>query len=265
MVSRRARAAVALALSAFAICGGAWATVVQPRGLRVTVLSQIQPNKLPRVEPAPIAVFISGHIATPSGETPPQLQTMRVAVNRHGLLQAIGLPSCRLAEIQPGSSSRALARCGDALVGSGRFWASIVLPDQRPYATRGQLLVFNGERGGKRVLFAHIYTRKPFATSFVITFAIKRIRSGAFGTELTASLPQALGTWGFVDRIKLTLRRKYRYRGADRSFFNAACPAPVGTRITIFPLALATFSFAEDRQVKVKVFKSCRVAPPKLH
>jgi hypothetical protein len=233
--------------------------VVQPRGLRVTVLSQIQPNKLPRVEPAPIAVFISGHIATPSGETPPQLQTMRVAVNRHGLLRATGLPTCRLPEIQPGSSNRALARCGDALVGSGRFWASIVLPDQRPYATRGRLLVFNGVRGGERVLFAHIYTRKPFASSFVVTFAIKHLH-GAFGTELTASLPQALGTWGFVDRIKLTLRRKYRYRGRQQSFFNAACPAPPGTRIATFPLALATFSFADARVARVKVIKSCRVA-----
>lgn len=260
MASRRARAAIALAFLTLAICAGAWATVVQPRGLRVTVLSQIQPSKLPRSEPAPIAVFISGHIATPSGETPPQLQTMRVEVNRHGLLRATGLTSCRLPEVQPGSSGRALARCGDALVGSGRFWASIVLPDQRPYATRGRLLVFNGRRAGRRVLFAHIYTRKPFASSFVVTFAIRHL-NGAFGTELTASLPQALGTWGFVDRIKLTLRRRYRYRGAQRSFFNAACPAPAGTRIASFPLALATFSFPGGRTARAKVMKTCRVDP----
>jgi hypothetical protein len=234
--------------------------VVQPGDLRITVLAQIQPNKLPRATPAPIAVFISGHVATPSGAVPPQLQELSIKVNRHGLLQSAGLPSCQLVQIQPGSTNRALDECGDALIGSGRFWASIVLPDQRPYRTRGRLLVFNGRRSGRPVLFAHIYTTKPFLTSFAITFTIRRIHKGPYGTELTASLPQTLGTWGFVDRIKLTLRRKYHYRGVERSYFAAACPAPRGTKITVFPLALATFSFAESRQVKVSVVKSCRVA-----
>jgi hypothetical protein len=56
-----------------------------------------------------------------------------------------------------------------------------------------------------------------------------------YGTELSASLPQALGDWGYLDRIKLTLRRKYRLHGKELSYFNAACPiakgavAPVST------------------------------------
>ena len=235
------------------------AAVVQQEGLRITVQSQIQPYKLPRTGTAPIAVFIAGHIATPSGAVPPQLQRMTVKVNRHGLLQSRGLPTCTLARINAVSTQKALASCSDALVGSGRFWATIVLPDQRPYPTRGRLLVFNGRRRGSPVLFAHIYTTKPFATSFVITFGIKRIHEGPYGTELSASLPQALGSWGFVDRIKLTLRRKYELRGEQRSYFNAGCPAPPGTRTTVFPLALADFHFAEGKEVSLGVSKSCRV------
>jgi hypothetical protein len=253
--------AIALALT---LAGGAaltaTAAVIQQGNLRITVLSQIQPYKLPRATTAPIAVFIAGHIATPSGAVPPQLQKMTVKVNRHGLLQSVGLPTCTLPQVQPASTQRALSQCADALVGSGRFWATIVLPDQRPYPTRGRLLVFNGSKGGKPVLFAHIYTTIPFATSFVITFAIQRIHRGPYGTELSASLPQALGTWGFVDRIKLTLRRKYSYRGKQRSYFNAGCPAPAGTRATAFPLALASFSFAEAKEVSLSVTKSCGVS-----
>jgi hypothetical protein len=236
------------------------AAVIQQGNLRITVLSQILPYKLPRTGTAPIAVFVAGHIATADGETPPQLQRMSVKVNRHGLLQSKGLATCTLAQLQPGSSERALSNCSDALVGSGRFWATIVLPDQRPYPTRGRLLIFNGKRGGKPVLFAHIYTTNPFNSSFVITFAISHIHEGPYGTELSASLPQALGDWGFVDRIKLTLRRKYAFEGRQLSYFNAGCPAPSGTKATAFPLALASFDFSEAKEISLGVTKSCRVA-----
>jgi hypothetical protein len=235
------------------------AAVVQDQGLRITVLSQILPYKLPRHGTAPIAVFVSGHIATPSGSVPPQLQRMTVDVNRRGLLQSKGLPTCTLGQVQPATDARALSQCQEALVGSGRFWASIVLPDQRPYPTRGRLLIFNGRQNGKPVLFAHIYTQKPFATSFVIVFSIAEVSKGPYGTELSASLPQALGTWGFVDRIKLTLRRRYRIGGEERSYFNAGCPAPSGTNAVVFPLARAEFFFAEQDPVKLAVSKACRV------
>jgi hypothetical protein len=184
---------------------------------------------------------------------------MEIKVNRHGLLQSQGLPSCTLSELQPGSTQHALDNCGDALVGSGRFWASVVFPDQRPYPTRGKLLVFNGKRNGKPVVFAHIYTTNPFNTSFVVTFAIKEVSQGPYGTQLSASLPQALGSWGFVDRIKLTLRRKYQYLGKQRSYFNAGCPAPEGTKATVFPLALASFYFKAQEPISLAVSKSCGV------
>lgn len=257
---RRRLAAFAPALLIVAVVTGADAAVVQDGNLRVTVLSQIQPFKLPRQGTAPIAVFIAGHIATRDGEVPPQLQTMTVDVNRHGLLQSRGLPTCGYAQIKTSSTERALTNCGDALVGSGRFWASVVFPAQRPYPTRGRLLVFNGRRGGEPVLFAHIYTTIPFSTSFVITFYIHHVDKGPYGTELTASFPSALGSWGFVDRIKLTLRRKYAVAGRQLSYFNAGCPAPAGTRSASFPLARADFTFAGGQQIGLGVEKSCRVS-----
>lgn len=248
---------MALALTAIT---AASAAVIQQGGIRITVLAQIKPFKLPRSEPAPIAVFVGGHVATPSGALPPQLQRMTIKVNRHGLLKSQGLPTCELAQVKTASTERAMKQCEDALVGSGRFWASIVLPDQRPYPTRGRLLVFNGRQNAKPVLFAHIFTASPFPTSFVVVFAIERIDQGSYGTQLSASLPQTLGSWGVVDRIKLTLKRKYRYRGQERSYFNAACPAPSGTQSTSFPLAQASFYFADRKPIVLGIDKSCRVA-----
>jgi hypothetical protein len=237
----------------------ATAAVIQTQGLQITVLGQILPFKLPRAKPAPVAVFISGHVRSVKGSLPPQLQKMVIEVNRHGLLRPRGIPACRIEQIQPGTTARALANCGDALVGSGQFWASVVLPEQRPYPTSGRLLIFNGRRNDSPVLFAHIFTSRPFNTSFVVTFRIKRIRDGFFGTELTADFPRALGSWGFVDRIKLTLRRKFTYRGRQRSYFNSSCPAPPGLRLTSFVLARAGFHFADRRPITMDLTKVCKV------
>ncbi len=238
----------------------ATAATIQQGGLRITVLSQIKPYKLPRTKPAPIAVFVAGHLQSAKGGIPPQLQKLTINVNRHGLLQSKGLPACRTPEVQPASTQRALERCGDALIGSGQFWANIVLPDQGAYRTQGRLLIFNGREKGKPVILTHIYTTHPFATSFVIPFSIKHVSKGPYGTELQASLPQALGSWGYLDRIKLTLRRKYRFGGKQLSYFNAACPAPKAARRASFPLAYASFEFAGRPSLGASVNKTCGVA-----
>lgn len=253
-------AATASALVALAVGSAlAPATVLQQGNLRVTLLSLVQPHLLPRHKQAPIAVFISGHVAAVDQGVPPQLQGLTVRINRHGSIRTEGLPVCDIAQIQPSTTERAVATCGDAIVGSGQFWAHIVLPGQDPYPTHGRLLVFNGKKKGHPAILAHIYTANPFATSFVIPFAIHHLKGGgAYGTKLSASLPQSLGTWGFVDRIKLTLRRKYRLGGAERSYFNANCPADPGTRSAVFQLAQADFTFG-GKSLTVGVPKNCGV------
>ena len=256
---RRRAVLLATAVGLLTCASLASATVIQQGNLRITVLSQILPYKLPRQGTAPIAVFVAGHLEAPKGGVPAQLQKLTVAVNKHGLLQSKGLPTCRLSQLQPASSERAMANCGDAVIGSGQFWAHIVLPDQGAYPTHGRLLIFNGREGGKPVLFTHIFTSNPFFSSFVLDFKIAKVRKGAYGTELSASLPEALGSWGYVDRIKLTLKRKYTYRGRQLSYFNAGCPAPQGAKRTVFPLALATLDFAEGLSIAAKVEKACAV------
>jgi hypothetical protein len=255
-----ARRAGALALATLTLTSAtlAQATTVQVGNLRITVLAQIKPYKLPRTRPAPIAVFIAGHLQSTTGGIPPQLQSMVVDVNRHGLLQSKGLPVCRTAQLEAASSERALANCPDALIGSGQFWAHIVLPDQVPYPTRGRLLIFNGREQGKPTLLAHIYTANPFNSSFTIAFTIKHVNKGRYGTELAASFPEALGSWGYLDRIKLTLRREYAFKGQKLSYFNSACPAPKGTSRAAFSLARATLSF-DTTAITADVVKSCGV------
>jgi hypothetical protein len=248
----------ALAL-ALLVASAATAAVIQQGDLRITVLAQLKPYKLPRVGTAPIAVFVSGHLQNAKGGIPPQLQRMTIRVNKHGLLQSKGLAVCKTHQIQPASDERALANCSDALIGSGQFWANIVLPDQGAYRTQGRLLIFNGRDKGKPQILAHIYTTHPFVSSFVIPFSMRRISKGPYGTELRASLPEALGSWGYLDRIKLTLRRKYTYKGRHLSYFNSGCPAPMGAKRASFPLAYAQFFFKGRKPMGASVQKTCGV------
>jgi hypothetical protein len=257
-VSRRA-AGIGIAVAVLAFAGAALAATVQQGDLRVTALARIEPEGLPRDRPAPIAIFVAGHLQNAHGGIPPQLQSLRIEVNRHGLLQSKGLPVCEIPEVQPATTQRALANCKDALIGSGQFWANIVLPDQGAYRTRGRLLVFNGRKAGSPVVLAHIFTSTPFNSSFVITFSLRHVSKGPYGTELKASLPQALGSWGYLDRIKLTLKRKYTYRAQHLSYFNAACPATKGAKRASFPLAYAEFSFARHKPMGLTVNKTCAV------
>src|SRR5829696_434910 len=126
------------------------------------------PYKLPRDKPAPIAVFVAGHLEAVDGGIPPQLERLRIQVNRNGLLQSRGLPVCRPPQVQPATTERALSICGSALIGSGQFWAHIILPGQVPYPTRGRLLIFNGRHHGRPTLMAHIFTSNPFYSSFLV-------------------------------------------------------------------------------------------------
>ncbi|HUC00097.1 MAG TPA: hypothetical protein VMS11_09760, partial [Solirubrobacterales bacterium] len=157
------------------------------------------------------------------------------------------------------SSAKALELCKGALIGSGRFWAHIVLPDQGAYPTRGELLIFNSRRQGKPVLLVHVYTSHPFDSAFTIPFSIAHINMGRYGTELKASLPEALGEWGYVDRIKLNLKREYAFKGQRLSYFNASCPGLKGSKRAPFSLARATLTFA-DRSLTATVNKACGVA-----
>jgi hypothetical protein len=256
---RGRRAALMLAGLCLVVPFSVNAAVVQSGNLRVFLSSQVQPYKLPRIGTSPIAVFVAGRVAATSGGVPAQLEKLSVKVNRHARFQSQGLPVCPVAAIQPATTQRALRACGPAVIGSGQFWAQIVLPEQGAYATQGRLLIFNGRRDGKQVLLAHIYTSHPFATSFVLTFGIHHIHSGPYGTEFSTSLPEALGEWGFVNRIKLTLKRKYIYHGKHLSYFNAGCPAQAGVPRASYPLAYATFSFAGEKSIGLRQDKTCGV------
>jgi hypothetical protein len=237
----------------------AQAEIARKGNLQVKVNGELAPKRLPRSKAAPVSVSVSGQISTTDQSPPPQLKELSIEINRHGHLDYRGLAVCEESEIHPASSQRALAACRSSLVGKGRFWANIVLAGQAPYPTQGRLLVFNGEQQGKPVLLGQIYAPRPFATSFVIPFELRALKGGTFGTAMVASLPKALGTWGYVTAISLTLSRRYTYKGKRHSYLSAGCPAPKGFGGASFPLTRATFSFAGGRRISQTLNRHCGV------
>jgi hypothetical protein len=235
--------------------------IAQKGNLRVTVDSRLSPKRLPRRGNAPVAVTVEWRISTTDGAPPPTLKTLQVAINRQGRLDFAGLPTCPYAKIQPATTKRALRNCKKSLVGSGSFAAEIALRGQESesYEAKGRLLVFKGERKGKPVLYGQIYSAHPFATSFVITFALKQRRKGAYGTVLSATLPRAMRAWGNLTAIEMKLKRRYGYRGKRHSFLSAGCPAPKGFGLATFRLARTAFAFSGGKQLSSVVTGSCKV------
>jgi hypothetical protein len=261
MSSRALRPALGLALLAvLASAAFAGAEVTQRGTLRVAVSGKLRPQTLPRSGAAPITVSVGGEITTTDKSPPPKLKALAIELNRNGRIDYAGLPVCPFDSIQPASSQRALNACRSSLVGKGTFSAEISLSGQESYPATGKLLLFNGLSNGKPVLFGQIYAPHPFATSFVIVFAIMRQAKGTFGTVLSAALPKTLGSWGKLTGIELRLSRHYAYRGKKQSYLSAGCPAPDGFPGAVFPFARTTFGFEEGSTLTSILTRNCRVS-----
>ena len=246
--------AVALVLAA-----GVGAEVVQDGSLRVSFGAGVSPHKLPRARKAPVAVSFAGQITTTDGTEPPQLQNISVAINRSARLDYNGLPACHYHQIQPASTSEAIEACPDSVVGEGSFRAAVALPEQSPFPSEGRVVAFFGTVHGEHVLFAQIYGEKPLPQSTVIIFRFGH-QSGTYGLTLNAALPQVAAEWGHVSAVELTLTRVFRYRGRERSFLSADCPAPSGFTIATAPFAKVSFGFEDGRVLQSTMVRSCKVA-----
>lgn len=255
----RKRAALAAAFLCFALVGMAQAEISQKGNLRVAVGGEISPHKLPRSGSAPVAVSISADITTTDRSAPPQLRTVKLAINRNGRIDQRGLPSCRLDQIQPATTPEAREACPGAVVGHGSFRANVALPEQSPYPSNGEIVAFNGRYHGKPVIFAHIYGTEPLPTSVTLPFELQRHSKGTFGVSLVAHLPRVAAQWGYISGVSLTLKRRFRYHGESRSYASAGCPAPKGFPSATFTFAKASFGFAGGKSVSSKLTRTCGV------
>lgn len=242
------------ALTAATVAGAA-AETIQQHGIRVSFDGSITPRKLPRSGAAPVTVAVGTKISAAAGKPMPQMTRIEIAINRHGHIDPTGLPVCEVSDIQPATNAKALEACRGALVGEGRFSASVALNRQAAFPSAGKLLAFNGTYRGKPAILAHVYGTEPVPTSFTLPFVIGRA-NGTYGSTLTATIPASEDN--LVTAIDLHLRRTFTYRGERHSFASAGCPVPKGLSVAPFAFARASFAFAGGRKLSSTLTRSCR-------
>lgn len=255
---KRAAAVIALASACLLFAAVADAELVARGNLFVKFDGGIAPTALPRTARAPISVRVDGTVRVLSGERPPALRHISIAINRGGVVDTRGLATCRRSQIEPASSQQALQACRPALVGEGRYVGALALPEQGRFPLQGRVLAFNAVVDGQRAILAHVYGGDPVPNSRIIVFHIHQAH-GTFGTTLSAALPARLNRSGYLKKISLTLRRTFVYRGRKHSYLSAACSAPPGFTSATFPFSKVSMTFADGRKLSSVLIRTCQV------
>jgi hypothetical protein len=236
---------------------GARGETVRQGSLQVGFGGSVEPRLLPRVGTTPIAVTIRGHVRTLAGTAPPSLRRIAIEVNRLGVLDRQGLPSCPLASLRASTTVAALERCRDAMVGEGHVSGVIVLPEQEPTPFGGRVVAFNGTLpGGRPGILAHLFTSRPAPLTLVLAFALGHAH-GTFGTRLVATVPEETRRIAHITDFSLTLHRTYEVDGERRGYLSAGCPAPEGFPSTTFPLVRTTYGFVGEKTVSDTLVRTC--------
>jgi hypothetical protein len=251
----RAPAAVLLALTLGAVAL-AHAEVIQRGNARVIFDGKLSPRKLPRSGAAPVRVAVSAKIQPLPGKAPPQLRRIKIAINRHGHLNARGLPVCRLDEIQPSTTQDALSKCRSSLVGTGVFSAKLLVSGTAPFPSEGKMHAFNSILHGRPAILAHVYGTNPAPVSYTIPFEVRQAK-GTYGLVLTAAFPEVNSRKGYVSGLSLDLGRNFSFRGKRQSYLSAGCPVPDGFRAAVFPFARASFVF-KSRTLTSTLTRRCQ-------
>ena len=191
----------------------------------------ISPTKLPRHAKAPISAVLNGEVTTKDGTHPPALQSLDLEIDKTIGVDALGLPSCRIGQLQSRDTAAAKRACGDAIVGSGHAEVEVAFPEQAPFRSTGPLVLFNaGTKGKTTTVLLHAYVNVPAPTAIVVKATITRVHHGRFGLEIKADIPRIAGGSGSVTEFELKVGRKYTYKGRKKSFLTASCPT--GTWLT---------------------------------
>jgi len=239
------------------LAASAGGETVRQGALQVSFGGSVAPSSLPRTGTTPVAVTIRGHVRSLAGGPPPSLRRIAIEVNRVGVLDSAGLPTCPLGRLRASSTADALATCRGALVGEGRVSGVLVLPEQEPTPFGGRVVAFNGRLpGGRPAILAHLFTSRPAPLTFVLAFALGRAH-GTFGTRLVATVPARTRRTAHITAFSLKLRRVFSVAGERRSFLSAGCPAPEGFSGATFPLVRASYGFVGEKTVADTLVRTC--------
>ena len=245
------RLAIGAVIASLLFAGGAVGAMVKVGDLVLRADGGFTPRDLPRRSFAPIDFEGWAAVKAVRGGVPPPLEQVVLDFDRDGRLTARGLPTCAASQIETASPRRARALCSRAVVGTGQVEALIALPGLAPTRVKSPLTLFNGPRqdGDATVVF-HAQTTVPALQTFAVVVAIER-RSGYYSYRATTAIPPIADGRGALARVEVKIGKRFRFRGAERSYVSARCSDGI----------LEThgrFTFADGTIIDGNVEKPCR-------
>ncbi len=253
MTAKRLLALAALlAIGVALVAGSAGAATVRVGTLVLHADGSFKPQALPRRTYAPIHFQGYGRIKTTDGSMPPALQHVKVELDHDGRLATAGLPVCQPAKLEHASTRQARHRCGNAIVGVGHASAEVTFAGLARIDLTVPLTLFNGpRRNGNPTVIGHARAPFPVSETYVVVAPIER-RRGTFGYRSSFDIPPIAGGRGSLTAIDAKIGRRYRFRGAKRSYVSARCTDRILQ-------AQGYFSFADGTVIYGSVFKICRI------
>ncbi len=211
------------------------------------------PEALPKHHDAPISIYGGGKISTVSGELPPILETLTLEFDRHGSVDTTGLPVCTAGKLQATNVPAARKACPGAIVGKGFGTAIVKFPEQGPIPASSPITLFNGPKvHGDDTVLAHAYTTIPIATTFIVPVVIEKINNGVYGYRTEAKIPKIAGGYGHPISGRITVDRKWTFKGKKHSYVNARCE-------TGHLQARGEFTFKDGTFLSGTFFRPCKV------
>ena len=241
-------AAAAVAVMALVVSSATGITI-KAGVIEATFDGKISPSKFPKKTKAPLTLQLEGKLKTTDNSHIAAAKTISLDFDKAGELFTKGLPSCKAADIESTLTSQAKAKCGKALVGTGRVSADIKFPEQAPFGASGPLLIFNASKGNKQGLLLHVYAKVPAPTTFVVPVKIKKT-GGKYGTNAYIKVPTITSGSGSVTSFKTKIGKKWTYKKKKVSLLNAACPTG-----SLF--VHGDFAFADGTKMQGTFSKPC--------
>jgi hypothetical protein len=195
--------------------------------LNFTLDGRVLPHALPKSKPVSAGFATFGKIARGDGTQPSALREAVLAVDKDVEVDVTGLPVCGYRKIASHGTQGARRACRSAIVGSGEASAVLTYPGSAPVKLATRLVAFNGGvRDGAIRVFVHAFAPSPLGRALVARVEVRRrgAVSGPRGWETLMKIPKIGTGYGSLTGFRLSLERRFLYRGERRSFPSARCP-----------------------------------------
>lgn len=240
---------VAAIATGYAVAGP---VVTGPDGNTQSIDSLITPKKLPKAAFAPATLKVrtlTTSTTDPGGVPSPAIHAV-IDFDRNARLFTKGLPTCDPSQVQSKSTEEAERACGKAKIGSGH--AVALLRAGQVYEVPQTVTAFNGTpKGGKPTVVLHTYGTVPLTAALVLVGTVSNYGKEGYGPRLDLEIPLIAGGTGALQEFQVTINKKWRYKGRQRSFISAKCTG--GTL-----KARGTFTYRDGEALTALSKQSCK-------